>query len=125
MNNNVFFVFIRELVLPALAQGTAKFIMLDNHAAHKKPYIKDYVHAKGHLYQYRPTHSPDFSPVELCFAEIKSFLKTNELLITLSSLVEWVTYAVNNITPEHVRKYAAESHYLVTGEHFKPYTGTQ
>jgi transposase len=125
MNNNVFFMFLRELVLPALAQGSAKFIMLDNHAAHKKEYIKDYVHAKGHLYQYRPTHSPDFSPVELCFAEIKAFLKTNEAFITPSTIVEWVTHAVASLTTTNIKKYCAHSHYLVTGEDYKPYLGWQ
>ena len=125
MNNNVFFLFLRLLVLPALASGTAKFIMVDNHRSHTKAYIKNYVNRKGHVYQFRPTHSPDFSPVELCFAEIKGFIKRHEHLITPSTILEWVTYAINQLNVEHIKRYTAESHYYVTGEHYKPYTGTQ
>ena len=77
MNHNVFYLFLRLLVLPALTQGTAKFLMVDNHKSHKKQYIKRLVNDHGHVYQYRPTHSPDFSPVELCFAEIKAVVKQN------------------------------------------------
>ena len=125
MNNHVFYLFLRLLVLPSLASGSAKFIMVDNHKAHTKTYIKQFVNSNGHVYQYRPTHSPDFSPVEFCFAEVKAFIKRHEADITPSTLVEWVTLAVNQISAEHVRKYAADCHYFVTGEVFKPYTGTQ
>ena len=76
-------------------------------------------------HQFRPTHSPDFSPVELCFADIKAFIKTNAALITPTTLVEWVTHAVNNLKASNIRKYCAHSHYLVTGEDYKPYNGWQ
>ena len=125
MNHNVFYLFLRLLVLPALTQGTAKFLMVDNHKSHKKQYIKRLVNDHGHVYQYRPTHSPDFSPVELCFAEIKAVVKQNEALITPTTLVEWVTHAVNNVTAHNVRKYFARSYYLVTGEPYHPYMGEQ
>jgi transposase len=125
MNHNVFYLFLRLLVLPALAQGTAKFLMVDNHKSHKKQYIKQFVNTQGHVYQFRPTHSPDFSPVELCFADIKAFVKQNEALITPSTLVEWVTYAVNQVSADKVKKYCARSYYLVTGEPYRPYMGDQ
>ena len=125
MNHNVFYLFLRLLVLPALTQGTAKFLMVDNHKSHKKHYIKRLVNDHGHVYQYRPTHSPDFSPVELCFAEIKAVIKQNEALITPTALVEWVTHAVNNVTAHNIRKYFARSYYLVSGEPYRPYMGEQ
>ena len=99
--------------------------MVDNHKSHKKQYIKQFVNAQGHVYQFRPTHSPDFSPVELCFADVKAFLKQNEALITPSTLVEWVTYAVNQVSADKVKKYFARSYYLVTGEPYRPYMGDQ
>ena len=125
MNNHVFYCFLRLLVLPALAAGSPKFIMVDNHSAHKVPHVRNLVTDNGHVYQFRPTHSPDFSPVELCFAQLKAFLKSNELHVTASNLVEWATLAVNSITVDQIKKYYAHSHYLVTGEPYKPYTGWQ
>ena len=124
MNNHVFYSFLRLLVLPALS-GSPKFVMVDNHRAHRMNHIRNLVTGQGHVYQFRPTHSPDFAPVELCFADIKAFIKTHEQLITPSTLVEWVTYAINELTAAKVRKYFAHSHYLVTGETFKPYMGAQ
>ena len=125
MNNNIFFCFLRLLLLPALSNGTPKFIMVDNHRAHRMVHIRNLVTDSGHVYQFRPTHSPDFSPVELCFADIKAFIKTNEALITPGTLVEWVTHAVNNLKTSNIKKYCAHSHYMVSGEPFKPYNGWQ
>ena len=125
MNNHVFYCFLRLLVLPALSDGNAKFIMVDNHTAHRMVHVRDLVTSRGHVYQFRPTHSPDFSPVELCFAQIKAFLKTNEAFITPTTLVEWVTSAVNSLTVTNIQKYCAHSHDLVTGQPYKPYTGWQ
>jgi transposase len=125
MNNHVFYSFLRLLVLPALSAGSPKFVMVDNHRAHRMNHIRNLVTGQGHVYQFRPTHSPDFAPVELCFAQIKAFIKTHEHLITPSTLVEWVTYAINKLTAAEVRKYFAHSHYLVTGETYKPYLGGQ
>ena len=125
MNNHVFYSFLRLLVLPALATQVPSFIMVDNHRAHTMSHIRALVASQGHRYQFRPTHSPDFAPVELCFAHIKSFIKTNEAFITPSTLVEWITHAVNEINVSTIRKYWAHCHYLVTGEHFKPYMGSQ
>ena len=125
MNNHVFYSFLRLLVLPALSSGSPKFIMVDNHRAHRMNHVRNLVTGRGHVYQFRPTHSPDFAPVELCFAEIKAFLKSHEDFITPTTLVEWVTYAVNMLSPGNVRKYFAHSHYMVSGEPFKPYMGSQ
>ena len=124
MNNHLFYLFLRLLLLPALV-GSPRLIMVDNHRAHRMNHVRNLVTGQGHVYQFRPTHSPDFAPVELCFAEIKAFLKSHEHFITPSTLVEWVTYAVNQLTPEKVRKYFAHSHYLVSGEPYKPYMGWQ
>ena len=125
MNNHVFYSFLRLLVLPALASRSPSFIMVDNHRAHRMTHIRELVTGQGHLYHFRPTHSPDFAPVELCFAQIKQFIKSNEALVTPDTLVEWVTQAVNELSVDNIRKYWAHSHYLVTGEPFKPYTGSQ
>ena len=99
--------------------------MVDNHRAHTMAHIRELVASQGHKYQFRPTHSPDFAPVELCFAQIKAFIKTNEACVTPSTLVEWITQAVNEITISTIRKYWAHCHYLVTGELFQPYMGSQ
>ena len=125
MNHHVFYCFLRLLVLPALASGSRKFIMVDNHSSHKMPHIRNLVTDNGHVYQFRPTHSPDFAPVELCFAQIKSFMKANENHVRSANLVEWATLAVNSISTDQIKRYYAHSHYLVTGEPFKPYTGWQ
>ena len=125
MNNHVFYSFLRLLVLPALAAGTPKFIMVDNHRSHRMNHVRNLVTGQGHVYQFRPTHSPDFAPVELCFAQIKAFIKSHEQFVTPSNLVEWITYAVNELTSDNVRRYFAHSHYLVSGEGYSPYMGSQ
>ena len=125
MNNHVFYSFLRLLVLPALTALSPKFVMVDNHRSHRMVHVRNLVTSQGHVYQFRPTHSPDFAPVELCFAEIKAFIKSHEDFINPNNLVEWVTFAVNQLTPARVRKYFAHSHYLVTGETYKPYMGEQ
>ena len=124
LNNHLFYLYLRLLVSPALS-GTPRFVMVDNHSVHRMTHIRDLVTDSGHVYQFRPTHSPDFSPVELCFAEIKAYIKTNEMHITPNTLVEWVTGAINNLSIDNIKKYCAHSHYYVSGETFKPYNGWQ
>ena len=125
MNNHLFYSFLRLLVLPGIAVGGPKFLMVDNHRAHRMNHVRNLVTGQDHVYQFRPTHSPDFAPIELCFAQIKAFLKAHGQFVTPDTLVEWVHYAVNSLTAENVRKCFAHSHYLVSGEKYTPYLGSQ
>ena len=126
MNGDMFALFLHVLVLPAL-RHTARphFLMLDNLRAHQRTDISQMVFNAGHWLQFRPTHSPDFSPVESCFHQVKSFLRRHEPVCRTGNLVQWSGLAVKHIVREDIEAYFAHCGYSVSGRAYRPYTGAQ
>ena len=69
-NKAVFQVLLTCMLFPALADGGPKVIMWDNLSSHLTRRVRDSVSSAGHSCISRPTHSPDFAPVENCFGEM-------------------------------------------------------
>ena len=65
---------LKKVLLPGLARGTT--LVMDNASFHKGADTKRLIQeAKCHLL-YLPTYSPDFNPIEHCWNNIKSSLKS-------------------------------------------------
>lgn len=73
MTRAVFEAYIEHVLGPTLRRG--QIVLLDNLSAHKSPRIRELVGARGCRLWYLPTYSPDFSPIELAFAKIKTELR--------------------------------------------------
>ena len=69
----------------------------------------------------RPTHSPDFAPVEWCFGEMDSFLRAREGTLTPETFMKSVGDAAASISVDHIRSYFQAAHYFVPGLDHKMY----
>ena len=71
-------VFLATMLLPAIA-GEGRVILMDNLSAHSGPEVDHLFRMAGHIVVYRPTHSPDFAPIEYVFSWLKGAFKVPPL----------------------------------------------
>lgn len=68
-----FAAYLEQVLAPTLKPG--QVILADNLSAHKSERAQAIVAAHGCQLLYLPTYSPDYSPIELAFAQIKAALR--------------------------------------------------
>lgn len=68
-----FLAFVVEALLPALAEGDV--LVVDNLSAHKTRAVREALKAAGVTPLYLPRYSPEFTPIELCWAVVKRRLR--------------------------------------------------
>lgn len=73
MDGAVFGPWLREWLLPTLTPGTT--VVLDNLSVHRMATVRQAVEAAGCQVRYLPSYSPDFNPIELAFAKLKTHLR--------------------------------------------------
>ena len=66
--------FVEELLVPTLKRGD--IVVMDNNSIHKLDDIEDAIEAAGAWVLFLPTYSPDLNPIENCWAEVKSLLRS-------------------------------------------------
>jgi hypothetical protein len=125
MGADLFFLFVYLLLIPSLRaiSATPRVVMCDNLRAHLQRSVAEALKSEGHTILYRPVHSPDFSWCEMCFEHIARHLQCNEGFLTPETFGEWVTRAIDTLSPSYVRAYAAGSHYFVPELKYRPYLG--
>lgn len=69
----VFQQWLRDWLLPALPAKTT--IVCDNLNVHRSPDVRTLVEAAGCTLRFLPAYSPDFNPIELAFATLKTRLR--------------------------------------------------
>ena len=150
VNANVFETFMLMCVLPALMGTSARLIMTDNAPVHCAERLHAMTQAAGHLLIFRPIHrynhtalllasgshtplsphltlcpSPDFAPVEYCFAQLSKFLQHYCESITQQNFKDACRRAIANMSVGEIRSYFADCYYPVAGYAYKPYLGQQ
>lgn len=75
MNGAVFTVFVEQVLGPTLVEGDV--VVMDNLPAHKVVGIEQAIESRGATLVYLPPYSPDFSPIELCWSKVKTWLRKN------------------------------------------------
>jgi transposase len=90
---------LTEWLLPGLAPGTT--VVMDNLNVHRNGLIRAALEAAdGHL-RYLPTYSPDFNPIELAFAKLKTHLRAVQAR-SRESLLTAIGEGVTRITPQDI-----------------------
>ncbi len=64
---------LQEWLVPALAPGTT--VVLDNLNVHRHDDVRPAIEGAGCHLRYLPAYSPDFNPIELAFAKLKTHLR--------------------------------------------------
>ncbi|SMB80107.1 putative transposase, fragment [Hymenobacter roseosalivarius DSM 11622] len=95
VNGEVFAAYPSQVLGPTLRPGDVA--VLDNLPAHKANGLAELVEARGARLLYLPPYSPDFTPVELAFGKLKTWLRTartrtrEALEAVIGAAADWIT----------------------------------
>ena len=73
MDGASFLAYVEQILVPTLQPGD--IVIADNLAAHKVDGVRPAIEAAGATL-FLPPYSPDFNPIELCFAKLKTIVRT-------------------------------------------------
>ncbi len=72
-DGDVFLAFLEQVLCPQLR--STHCVVMDNLAAHKVAGVRQLIEATGARLLYLPPYSPDFNPIEKCWAQLKQYLR--------------------------------------------------
>lgn len=96
----IFTQWVEDWLLPALPKGTT--IVLDNLSVHRTPDVRAAVEAANCRLLFLPAYSPDFNPIELLFARLKTHLR-DVAARTFDAVVDAIGTGLDAVTPTHLR----------------------
>ena len=109
-DSDVFRAYVREVLCPTLRTGD--LVVADNLSAHKAAGVQEAIAAKGARLLYLPPYSPDLTPIEQCWAKIKTFLRAAKAR-TREALDAAVRRALATVTEADARAWFAHCGYVL------------
>jgi transposase len=97
-DGDVFLAYVEQILCPALKPG--QVVVMDNLSAHKVAGVRQRIEQAGATLLYLPPYSPDFNPIEQCWAKIKQLLRSAKARV-LDVLDRALTDAITAITPQN------------------------
>lgn len=104
VTSELFEAYVAQILGPTLLHG--QVVLIDNLTAHKRVRLRAVLAARGCRRWYLPSYSPDFSPIELAFAKIKTELRRVSAR-TRAGLEATGAQALTHILPEEARAFFA------------------
>jgi transposase len=72
----VFHAYLERVLLPELRRSRPDAVLvMDNLSAHKTPKVRELLDRSGFPYRHLPSYSPDLSPIEPAWAQVKAELR--------------------------------------------------
>lgn len=113
VDTDVFDVFVRQVLVPALRPGDV--VLLDNLNVHHASCIEEAVQAAQGRVIFLPSYSPDFSPIEPCWSKVKTFLR-GAAARTRRRLESALRTALHSLCPDDIHGWFTHCGYLVSSE---------
>ena len=110
MNGVAFETYVEQVLVPTLRSGD--LVVIDNLSAHKGESIARLIEACGARVHFLPPYSPDFNPIELCWAKVKTALRAAKAR-TFDALVDALCDALRAINPADVIAWFAHCGYAI------------
>lgn len=107
-DGDVFLAYLEHVLCPNLKPG--QIVVMDNLAAHKVDGVKELIQQAGASLIYLPPYSPDFNPIEKCWAQVKQRLRTLKAR-SLAALHAALDDALGTLTPQNTCAYFRHSGY--------------
>ena len=101
-DRDVFLAYLEQVLCPQLRPEHC--VVMDNLAAHKVAGVRELIEATGARLLYLPPYSPDFNPIEKCWAQVKQHLRAAKAR-SLSALEQAVTTALTALTTYQAKAY--------------------
>jgi transposase len=96
----VFHSYLDQVLLPELRRSTPDAVLVfDRLAAHKTPAVRRLLDRSGFASRYLPAYSPDFNPIEMAWAKVKTDLR-RVAARTADALHQALGPALDSITAE-------------------------
>lgn len=108
-----FLAFVVEALLPALAEGDV--LVMDNLSAHKTRAVREALAEAGVGVLYLPRYSPEYNPIELCWAVVKARLRGVGAR-TREALGAAVRTALAAVGADQVRRWMRHCGYRLTSK---------
>ena len=99
-DGEVFLAYLERVLGPQLRPGDV--VVMDNLSAHKVAGVRETIEAHGAQLLYLPPYSPDFNPIEQCWAQVKQSLRTAKAR-ALPRLEECLAEALSKVTPQNMQ----------------------
>ena len=97
-DGDVFLAYLEHVLCPQLLPG--QIVVMDNLGAHKVAGVAELIRQTGASLLYLPPYSPDFNPIEKCWAQIKQRLRALKAR-SLPALQDALADALSTLTPEN------------------------
>lgn len=110
LNGELFLSYLSNFLCPTLKKG--QIVITDNARVHKVKGVKELIESKGAELLYLPPYSPELSPIEMCWSELKNFLKKAEAR-TEEFLNEALSAALNMITENDCKGWFGHCGYVI------------
>jgi transposase len=99
MNGAAFATYVTEVLAPTLQAGD--ILVLDNLAVHKQACVQATIEARGARVEFLAPYSPDFNPIELCWAKVKPLLKRAKAM-TKEALLDALATAFRAVSVDDI-----------------------
>jgi transposase len=101
----VFHAYLERVLLPELRRTKPDAVLvMDNLGAHKTPKVRELLDGSGFPYRYLPSYSPDLSPIEPAWAQVKAELR-RVAARTPEELHRALGPALDRVSAENARAY--------------------
>ena len=101
-DGDVFLAYLDHVLCPQLRPG--QIVVMDNLGAHKVDGVAERIRQTGASLLYLPPYSPDFNPIEKCWAQLKQRLRVLKAR-SLPSLQDALADALGTLTPQNTSAY--------------------
>ena len=107
-DTEVFQVYVREVLCPALRPGD--IVVMDNLSPHKHEATLALIEQAGATVACLPAYSPDLNPIEKMWSKVKQFLRSAEAR-TWEALLAAIAAALATVTPQDAANWFAHCGY--------------
>jgi transposase len=111
MNRTMFETYVGKVLAPTLKPGD--IVVMDNLPAHKGETVRTLIEARQATLLLLPPYSPDFDPIEMAFAKLKTLLRTAAER-TIDALWRSIGTILSAFTPEECSNYFKHAGYAPT-----------
>ena len=102
MDGTAFLAYVRQILVKELSPGDV--VIMDNLPAHKASGVRQAIEATGADLRFLPPYSPDFNPIEMAFAKLKSVLRAKAER-TIEGLWNTVGEVIDRFQPNECANY--------------------
>ena len=99
-DGEIFLAYLQRVLGPQLQPGDV--VVMDNLSAHKVAGVRAAIEARGAELLYLPPYSPDFNPIEQCWAQVKQRLRAAKAR-SVPKLEQCLADALATVTPHNTQ----------------------